>query len=134
MDIYSNLRRNIVLKGNTYTAGDLFDNLIKEDSSRPEIDNPEFYDVETHTLKLGNLCIRETQKNEKANVIYDGVPYTTYCSLLQLSNNLNKDLQNNLHKDLDTVYNFLRRDLSIDNRRKFHNLIKVLMGYHKLSR
>ena len=129
MDIYSNLRRNIVLKGNTYTAGDLFDNLIKEDSSRPEIDNPEFYDVETHTLKLGNLCIRETQKNEKANVIYDGVPYTTYCSLLQLSNNLNKDLQNNLHKDLDTVYNFLRRDLSIDNRRKFHNLIKVLMGY-----
>tara|TARA_R110002020_G_scaffold138469_5_gene308521 strand:+ start:3012 stop:5774 length:2763 start_codon:yes stop_codon:yes gene_type:complete len=129
MDIYSNLRRNIVLKGNTYTAGDLFDNLIKEDSSSPEIDNPEFYDVETHTLKLGNLCIRETQKNEKANVIYDGVPYTTYCSLLQLSNNLNKDLQNNLHKDLDTVYNFLRRDLSIDNRRKFHNLIKVLMGY-----
>ena len=129
MEIYSNLRRNIVLKGNTYIAGDLFNNLIKEDSSSPEIDNPEFYDVETHTLKLGNLCIRETQKNEKANVLYDGVPYTTYCSLLQLSNNLHKDLQNNLHKDLDTVYSFLRRDLSIDNRRKFHNLIKVLMGY-----
>ena len=99
MDIYSNLRRNIVLEGNTYTAGDLFNSLVKEDLSNPEIDNPEFYDVETHTLKLGNLCIRETEKNEKANVLYDGVPYTTYCSLLQLSNNLNKDLQNNLHKD-----------------------------------
>lgn len=129
MDIYSNLRRNIVLEGNTYIAGDLFGNLLREDLSSPEIDNPEFYDVETQTLKLGNLCVRETQKNEKANVLYDGVPYTTYCSLLQLSNNLPKDLQNNLHKDLDTIYNFLRRDLSIDNRRKFHNLIKVLMGY-----
>ena len=129
MDIYSNLRRNIVLEGNTYIAGDLFNNLIKEDLSNPEINNPEFYDVSTHTLKLGNLCVRETQKNEKESVEYEGVQYTTYCSLLQLSNNLHKDLQNNLHKDLDTVYNFLRRDLSIDNRRKFHNLIKVLMGY-----
>ena len=127
MSIYSNLRRNIVLEGNTYMAGDIFGNLIKEDTS--EIDNPEFYNVETRTLKLGNLCVRETEKNEKANVQYDGSLYTTYCSLLQLSSNLPKNLQNTLHKDLDVIYDFLRRDLSIDNRRKFHNLVKVLMSY-----
>lgn len=127
MSIYSNLRRNIVLEGNTYIAGDIFGNLIKEDG--PEIDNPEFYSVGTRTLKLSNLCVRETEKNEKASVQYDGSLYTTYCSLLQLSSNLPKNLQNTLHKDLDIIYNFLRRDLTVDNRRKFHNLVKVLMSY-----
>jgi len=129
MDIYSNLRRNVVLEGNTYIAGNLFNNLIKEDLSNPEIDNPEFYDIEGQKLKLGSLCTTEIKRGDKPNLTYNGVQYTTYCALLQLSQNLNKSLQDTLHKDLDTIYSFLRRDISIDNRRKFHGLIKVLIDY-----
>ena len=129
MGIYSNLRRNTILEGNIYSAKNLFSGFLKEDLSNPEIDNPKFYDIESQTLKLGSLCIDETKRNEKPNLSYNGLKYTTYCALLQLSNNLPTSLQNNFHKDLDTIYSFLRRDITIDNRRKFHHLIKVLMGY-----
>lgn len=128
MSIFSKIRRNIILEGNVYKADDLFGNLIKE-NEKPKIDNPEFYDVETRALKLGNLCSDELKKGVTPSVDMEGATYTTYCALLQLSHNLPQNLVNQYHRDLDIIYNFLRRDLSLDNRRKFHSLIKALLNY-----
>ena len=103
MDIYSNLRRNIILEGNIYSVKELFSGFITEDLSNTEIDNPQFYDIESQTLKLGSLCADETKRNQKPNLSYNGAQYTTYCALLQLSNNLTSNLQNNFHKDYSYV-------------------------------
>jgi hypothetical protein len=128
MNFFSKIRRNIVTEGGVYKVSNLFGTLVKENET-PEIDNPEFYDITTKTLKLGNLCVDELNKEVTPSIEIDGTTYTTYCALLQLSHNLPKNIVNQYHKDLDTIYNFLRRDLSLDNRRKFHSLIKTLLNY-----
>ena len=63
MNIFSKLRRTIVTEGGVYNVNDLFGSLLREENTPPEIYNPEFYDIETHTLKLGNLCYNETKKS-----------------------------------------------------------------------
>ena len=129
MNIFSKLRRTIVTEGGVYNVNDLFGSLLREENTPPEIYNPEFYDIETHTLKLGNLCYNETKKSSEPTIEWNNNVYTTYCALLQLSNTISSGKQNELHKNIDIIYNFLRRDLSLDNRRKFHALIKVIFGY-----
>jgi len=129
MSIYSKLRRTIVSEGQIYKINDLFGNILKEENTPPPIDNPEFYDVSTHTLKLGNLCKNELDRNNNADIEWNNNKYTTYCALLQLSNTVPLGIKDKLHRNIDVIYDFLRRDLSLDNRRKFHSLIKVIFNY-----
>jgi hypothetical protein len=129
MSIYSKLRRTIVSEGQVYKINDLFGGVLKEENIPPSIDNPEFYDVSTHTLKLGNLCKNETDKNVNGDIEWNNNKYTTYCALLQLSNTVPTGIKDKLHRNIDVIYDFLRRDLSLDNRRKFHSLIKVIFNY-----
>ena len=128
MNIFSKIRRTIITEGSVYKISDLFDGLVRE-TEEPEIDNPKYYDIETRTLKLGNLCSNELEQDVTPSIEMDGSNYTTYCALLQLSHNLPKSLVDQYHRSLDIIYNFLRRDLSLDNRRKFHSLIKILLNH-----
>lgn len=121
MDFFSKLRRNIITEGSVYNVKDLFE------GDTPEIDNPDFYDLETKTLKLGNLCANEINSNTPPTIDINGRKYTTYCALSQLSHSLTKSMSDQLHRDLDTIYDFLRRDLKLDNRKKFHTLMKTLL-------
>jgi len=129
MCIYSNLRRNIIKEGGVYNVKDIFSETIKEDTETQQIDNPEFYDIETKTLKLGNLCARDIKNNKTPKVNFGGGLYTTYCSLAHLSNILEPTLVPKLHQNIDKIYNFLRRDLKYDNRVKFHSLFKTILEY-----
>jgi hypothetical protein len=124
MDFFSKLRRNIITEGSVYNVKDLFEEV---EGDAPEIDNPDFYDLETKTLKLGNLCANEINSNTPPTIDINGRKYTTYCALSQLSHSLTKSMSDQLHRDLDTIYDFLRRDLKLDNRKKFHTLMKTLL-------
>ena len=75
MNIHSNSRRNVVLEGNVYKIKDLFNGLIEEEFYKPKIDNPEFYNVKTKTLKLGKLCSEDIRRNIKPTIEIDGVFY-----------------------------------------------------------
>ena len=130
MNTYSNLRRTIIKEGNVYSAKNLFGNLIKENEKQTTLlDNPEFYDIETKTLKLGNLCARDIKNEKQPNISIDGGMYTTYCALAHLSSILESNLVTKFHYNIDKLYNFLRRDLMLDNRRKFHSLLKSILSY-----
>lgn len=128
-NIYSFFRRNIINEGDVYNVKDLFGGLIKEEGNQITIDDPEFYDMETKTLKLGNLCARDINRGVTPNVNMGGQLYSVYCALTQLSNILEPSLVQKLHYNIDKIYNFLRRDLSYDNRVKFHRLMKVILEY-----
>lgn len=129
MNTYSKLRRTIVKEGNVYSAKSLFSGLIKEEVGKIDIDNPEFYDIETKTLKLGNLCADNIKKGLEPDISIGGKLYTTYCALAHLSNILEPSLVTKFHYNIDKLYNFLRRDLMLDNRRKFHGLMKTILSY-----
>jgi len=129
MNFYSKLRRTIVKEGNVYSAKSLFSGLIKEEIGKIDIDNPEFYDIETKTLKLGNLCADNIKKGLEPDITIGGTLYTTYCALAHLSNILEPSLVTKFHYNIDKLYNFLRRDLMLDNRRKFHGLMKTILSY-----
>ena len=129
MNILSKLRRTVISEGNIYNVKDIFGDLIREEVFNPNIDNPEFYDVETKTLKLGNLCAKEINDNKTPDIQMGNSLYTTYCALAHLSNTIDRGLVNKFHYNIDKLYNFLRRDLKYDNRVKFHSLIKSILGY-----
>lgn len=128
-NINSFFRRNIINEGDVYNVKDLFGGLIKEEENQITIDDPEFYDMETKTLKLGNLCARDINRGVTPNVNMGGQLYSVYCALTQLSNTLEPSLTQKLHYNIDKIYNFLRRDLRYDNRVKFHRLMKVILEY-----
>jgi hypothetical protein len=129
MNIFSKLRRNVIKENNIYKIKDIFGDLLNEGVGQPDIDNPEFYDIQTKTLKLGNLCAKDIKDNKNPNINIGGQLYTTYCALAQLSNTLDPNLVNQFHYNIDKLYNFLRRDLKYDNRVKFHSLIKSILEY-----
>jgi hypothetical protein len=129
MNIFSKLRRNVIKENNIYKIKDIFGDLLNEGVGQPDIDNPEFYDIQTKTLKLGNLCAKDIKDNKNPNINIGGQLYTTYCALAQLSNTLDPNLANQFHYNIDKLYNFLRRDLKYDNRVKFHSLIKSILEY-----
>lgn len=129
MNSYSKLRRTIIKEGNVYSAKSLFSGLIKEEVGKIDIDNPEFYDIETKTLKLGNLCADNIKKDLEPDISIGGKLYTTYCALAHLSSILEPSLVTKFHYNIDKLYNFLRRDLMLDNRRKFHSLMKTILSY-----
>lgn len=128
MDIFSKLRRNIINEGNVYKVKDLFGGLIKENQTTL-LDDPEFYDISTKTLKLGNLCAKDIKSSTTPKINMGGQMYTTYCALSQLSNILEPNLVPKLHYNIDKIYSFLRRDLKYDNKRKFHSLMKTILEY-----
>ena len=129
MNSYSKLRRTIIKEGIVYSAKSLFSGLIKEEVGKIDIDNPEFYDIETKTLKLGNLCADNIKKDLEPDISIGGKLYTTYCALAHLSSILEPSLVTKFHYNIDKLYNFLRRDLMLDNRRKFHSLMKTILSY-----
>jgi len=126
MNFFSKLRRNIITEGSVYNVKDLFE--VNENDT-PQIDDPKFYDLETKTLKLGALCANEINSRIIPTIDINGRKYTTYCALSQLSHNLTKTMADQLHRNLDTIYTFLRRDLKLDNRKKFHDLMKILLTH-----
>ena len=79
MNIFSRLRRNIINEGNVYKIEELFGDLINENQTTL-LDNPEFYDISTKTLKLGNLCARDIEQNKTPKINLGGQMYTTYCA------------------------------------------------------
>jgi hypothetical protein len=130
MGIYSNLRRNIVESGGVYKIKDLFGGFILENQDQLSLlDDPEFYDISTKTLKLGNLCARDIKGDKTPTINMGGQMYTTYCALAHLSNILEPNLIPKFHYNIDKIYNFLRRDLRYDNRVKFHSLLKTILEY-----
>jgi hypothetical protein len=129
MNIFSRLRRTIIKENNIYKFGDIFGDLINEEVGVLDIDNPEFYDIETKTLKLGNLCAKDIRDQKTPNINVGGRLYTTYCALAHLSNTLNPNLVPKFQYNIDKIYNFLRRDLKYDNRVKFHSLMKSILEY-----
>ena len=104
MNTYSKLRRTIVKEGNVYSAKSLFSGLIKEEVGKIDIDNPEFYDIETKTLKLGNLCADNIKKGLEPDISIGGKLYTTYCALAHLSNTLEPSLVTKFHYNIDKLY------------------------------
>jgi hypothetical protein len=126
MSIYSKLRRTIVSESKVFKIKNF---LNENDDDQIEIDNPEYYNVETDTLKLGDLCLADIKRGIEGNIRWNNANYTTFCALLQLSNTIPTDLKNRLHTDLDEIYNFLRKDLKIGNLRKFHSLVKVVFNH-----
>jgi uncharacterized protein (DUF1697 family) len=130
MKIFSRLRRNIIEEGSIYNVKELFGVLVGENEVQQTLlDNPKFYDIETKTLKLGNLCARDIKSNKTPTITIGSDLYTTYCALAHLSNSLEPSLITTLHYNIDKIYNFLRRDLMLDNRRKFHGLLKTILSY-----
>ena len=128
MNIFSRLRRNIINEGNVYKIEELFGDLINENQTTL-LDNPEFYDISTKTLKLGNLCARDIEQNKTPKINVGGQMYTTYCALAHLTSILDPNLVTKFHYNIDKIYNFLRRDLKYDNRVKFHSLLKTILEY-----
>jgi hypothetical protein len=126
--IYSKLRRNIVESGGVYKIKDLLGDVIKENQTTL-LDDPEFYDISTKTLKLGNLCAKDIKSGTTPKINMHGQMYTTYCALSQLSSILEPSLVPKLHYNIDKIYSFLRRDLKYDNKVKFHSLMKTILEY-----
>ena len=126
--IYSKLRRNIVESGGVYKIKDLIGDVIKENQTTL-LDDPEFYDISTKTLKLGNLCAKDIKSGTTPKINMRGQMYTTYCALSQLSSILEPSLVPKLHYNIDKIYSFLRRDLKYDNKVKFHSLMKTILEY-----
>jgi hypothetical protein len=114
-NIYSKLRRTIINEGDHFKMR----RLISENEA-----NPQFYDVERGALKLSNLCFRDIEKGNDKSI---------YCGLLQLSQNISKDLRERLDRDLSDIYDFLRKELVVDNRRKFHSLIGKILEHDNAS-
>lgn len=130
MNIYSKLRRNIINEGEVYKIKNLFGSLIKENKNQATLlDDPEFYDISTKTLKLGSLCSKDIKLDTTPKINMGGQIYTTYCALSQLSKILEPSLVPKLHYNIDKIYSFLRRDLKYDNKRKFHSLMKTILEY-----
>lgn len=139
-NIYSTLRRTVINEGDTF----LLRRLLSEEH------NPEYYDPNSGTLKLRNLCLRDIQakdikltepsddmsftewlKFKKSKIEHDfRVNQSVYCRLFQLSQNLNSGLQDRLGRDISDIYDFLRQDLVRDNRRKFHTLLNTILEYN----
>jgi hypothetical protein len=135
MSIYSKLRRTTINEGEHYKLRRLLSEA-----------DPRYYDEEHGILKLKNLCLRDIQSDtvefntpeEQSFTDWLGhkkefIKHTeelqgsVYCQLYQLSQNLDSSLKDRLDKDLNDIYDFLRKDLKVDNRRKFHGLIwKIL--------
>ena len=128
MDVLSKIRRTIIEVGGVYKIKTILGDLIKEEQMTL-LDDPEFYDVNTKTLKLGNLCARDINSNKPPTVNLGGKLYTTYCALTQLSNTIDPSIVSKLHHNIDKIYNFLRRDLKYDNKVKFHSLMKTILEY-----
>ena len=106
MPILAKIRRTIVKKHSKLS-------LIKEEDRR-------YYDIQTHTLKLDNLCERDISLGKENSI---------YCGLWQLTQNLPTSMGIRLGRDLDSVYNFLRSNLQLDNRIKFHGLIAKILEH-----
>jgi len=106
MSILAKIRRTIVKKHSKLS-------LIKEEDRR-------YYDIQTHTLKLDNLCERDISLGKENSI---------YCGLWQLTQNLPTPMGIRLGRDLDNVYNFLRSNLQLDNRIKFHGLIAKILEH-----
>ena len=107
MPILAKIRRTTVKKHNKQS-------LIKEEEDR------RYYDIQTHTLKLDNLCERDISLGKEDSI---------YCGLWQLTQNLPTSMGVRLGRDLDSVYNFLRSNLQLDNRIKFHGLIAKILEH-----
>jgi hypothetical protein len=98
MKIFSRLRRNIIEEGSIYNVKELFGVLVGENEVQQTLlDNPKFYDIETKTLKLGNLCARDIKSNKTPTITIGSDLYTTYCALAHLSNSLEPSLITTLH-------------------------------------
>lgn len=110
MAILSKIRRTVVKEN---------DNIILSKKLLKEVDE-RYYDVEEHKLKLNNLCERDIQLGNTESV---------YCKLWQLTQNLPSSMANRLGSDLDSIYTFLRSNLQLDNRRKFHGLISKILDH-----
>lgn len=139
-NLYSKLRRTTINEGDHYKLR----RLISEDEA-----NTEYYDIERGALKLRNLClrdIRDTQLEldsppEKLSFV-DWLKYSqdkakrskdvkgsVYCQLYQLTQNLDRTLSDRMDRDLSDIYDFLRKDLKVDNRRKFHSLMWTILEH-----
>ena len=110
MAILSKIRRTVVKEN---------DNIILSKKLLKEVDE-RYYDIETHTLKLSNLCERDINLGNTESI---------YCTLWQLTQNLPNSMAVRLGSDLDNIYNFLRSNLQLDNRRKFHGLIAKILEH-----
>lgn len=114
-NIYSKLRRTTINEGDHFKLR----RLISEDES-----DPHFYDIERGALKLSNLCYRDIEKGNDKSI---------YCGLLQLSQNITQSFRKRLDRDLSDIYDFLRKELVVDNRRKFHGLITKILEHDNAS-
>ena len=103
MNVFSKLRRNIINEDGVYKIKDLFGDLIKENQTTL-LDNPEFYDISTKTLKLGNLCARDIESGKIPKINIGGQLYSTYCALAHLSSVLEPNLIPKFHYNIDKIY------------------------------
>jgi hypothetical protein len=117
MSIYSKLRRTTINEGEYYKLRRILSEA-----------DPRYYDEELGILKLKNLCLRDISQSD---IDIDTPDYisSVYCQLYQLSQNLEGHLKERLDKDLNDIYDFLRKDLKVDNRRKFHGLIWKILDH-----
>lgn len=132
MSIYSKLRRTVVNEGEYYKLK----GLISES-------DPRYYDEDKKILKLKNLCLRDIKSTDIEPFSPDGnltfsdwlsdnteTKRSVYCNLYQLRQNLNNStLADRLDRDLNDIYNFLRVDLLVDNRTKYHSLLGKILEY-----
>jgi len=137
--IYSKLRRTTINEGDHYVLRRLL--------SEEEADE-RYYDVTRGALKLRNLCLRDIRDTQLELETPDEMSFTgwlnfnqqkidreksvrgsVYCQLYQLSQNLDNSLAERMDKDLSDIYDFLRKDLKVDNRRKFHGLMWVILDH-----
>jgi hypothetical protein len=130
MGIYDKLRRTIVNEGFVYKFNELFEVINEDAEIGKDIDNPKFYDTNTGTLRLDALCARDIEENYPLTIEMGGRRYSTYCALYQVNTNLPSQLKKTFSDNINKLYNFLRRGLKIDNRHKFHGLLKVILGYN----
>ncbi len=134
--IYSKLRRTVINEGELYKLR----RLVSESNSD--------YDNESGLLKLRNRCLDSLSKgsielDEPEKQSFYGwisepeekvkhqqeLESDVYCRLYQLSQNLPSDLSERLHIDVSHIYNFLSMGLRVDNRRKFHSLMKKILDH-----
>ncbi len=123
MNFLKKIRKKPIYEGGIYNISELFDNTNDVDY------DPKYYDLEIGKLKLGSLCAKDIKNNVKPNINLNGNYYTTYCALVHLSNTMNKNLVDSLHHSIKNIYDFLRSDLNLDNKKKFHTLMSTVLGY-----
>lgn len=120
MNFLSKIRRTVINEGESYSSEELF-NQENGDEVKKTGNNESF---------LNKLCQQE--KNKRPNIVFDGNYYTTYCSLLKLSEVLNQSLSERLIKDVKVIHEFFLKHtdrLVIRNEKKLNNLVNVVMSY-----